>query len=227
MKTRQHAAMALALVLVLVVSHPLSAFAETTTLTAEATYTMGDGETPSFAEAQVLQRAKQVALEQAGTYVESYTKVQHLDLTTEEIQTIAGGVLTIEVLDKSRALVGDGLKLSIKIKATVTTDKMEELARRIKGRNVAEEYTKLQEEYARLSREVETWKQLAAKTSAGPERDAAFSQIRDREQAFVRTQKNEAAFFERLVSMRAYSRKHGIQRVSLMKLSKESREAAT
>jgi hypothetical protein len=50
---------------------------------------------PSFDEAQVLQRAKQVALEQAGTYVESYTKVQNLNLTTDEIQTIAGGVMTI------------------------------------------------------------------------------------------------------------------------------------
>jgi hypothetical protein len=160
MKTRQHVVMAL--VLVFVASNPLSAFAETNTLTAEATYTMGEGETPSFAEAQVLQRAKQVALEQAGTYVESYTKVQNLDLTTEEIQTIAGGVMTIEVLDKSRALVGDGIKLTIKIKATVTTDKMEELAQRIKSRNVAEEYRKLQDEYAKLSREVETWKQLAA-----------------------------------------------------------------
>ena len=29
---------------------------------------MGEGETPSFAEAMVLQKAKQTALEQAGTY---------------------------------------------------------------------------------------------------------------------------------------------------------------
>jgi len=184
-------------------AHPLIAHAETKVITTEATYTMGDGETPSFAEAQVLQRAKQLALEQAGTYVESYTKVQNLNLTTEEIQTLAGGVMTIEVLDKSRALVGDGLKLSIKIKATVTTDKMEELARRIKGKNVAEEYQKLQAEYARLSREVETWKQLAAKTAEGPEREAALDQIRERERAFARVQQNEAVLFQRLVSGQA------------------------
>lgn len=184
----------------LIMSLPTFVRAETKTITAEAIYTMGDGETPSFAEAQVLQRAKQIALEQAGTYVESYTKVQNLNLTTEEIQTIAGGVMTIEVLDKSRTLIGDGLKLTIKIRATVTTDKMEELARRIKGKNVGEEYKKLQEEYARLSREVESWKMLAAKTPQGAEREAALDQIREREQAFARTQRNETAFFERLVS---------------------------
>jgi len=114
--------------------------------------------------------------------------------------------MTIEVLDKSRALVGDGLKLSIKIKATVTTDKMEELARRIKGKDVAEEYKKLQAEYAKLSREVETWKDIAQKTPQGPERDAALDQIRERERAFARVQQNEAALFQRVVSGQALVR---------------------
>ena len=118
---------------------PLLVHAETKVLTAEATYLMGDGETPSFAEAMALQKAKQMALEQAGTYVESYSKVQNYNLTTEEIQTIAGGVLQVEVLNKSRTLIGDGLQFYVKIKATVTTDKMAELAQRLKGKNVAEE----------------------------------------------------------------------------------------
>ena len=182
---------------------PFLAHAETKILTAEATYTMGDGETPSFAEAMVLQKAKQLALEQAGTYVESYTKVQNLDLTVEEIQTIAGGVLQVEVLYKSRTLIGDGLRFFVKIKATVTTDKMEELAQRIKGKNVAEEYKKLQEDYARLGKEIETWKQLIVRISPGQERDTALDQIREREKIFAAIQKNEAAFFQRLVSGRA------------------------
>lgn len=166
------------LLLLCILIMPAISHAETKILTAEATYTMGDGETPSFAEAMALQKAKQTALEQAGTYVESYTRTKNYDLSHEEIQTIAGGVLEVEVLEKTRTLVGDGLRFYIKIKATVTTDKMEELAHRIKGKNVAEEYKKLQAEYARLSREVETWKQLAANTPAGPERVAALDQIR-------------------------------------------------
>src|SRR5207249_4603176 len=118
-------------------------------LTAEATYTMGDGESPSFAEAMVLQKAKQMALEQAGTYVESYTRVQNYQLTAEEIQAIAGGVLEVEVLEKTRTLVGDGLRFYVRIKATVTAEKMQELARRIKGKNMADEYKKPQGEYSR------------------------------------------------------------------------------
>ena len=178
----------------------LPARAETKVLTAEATYTMGDGESPSFAEAMVLQKAKQVALEQAGTYVESYTKIKNYDLSHEQIQTIAGGVLEVEVLEKTRTLVGDGLRFYVKIKATVTTDKMAELAQRIKGKNVAEEYKKLQEDYVRLSKEIETYKQLIAKAPPGQEREAALDQIRAREKEFAATQQNEAAFFHRLIA---------------------------
>jgi len=38
---------------------------------------MGDGETPGVAESRALLQAKRIALEQAGTYVESYTKVEN------------------------------------------------------------------------------------------------------------------------------------------------------
>lgn len=54
-------------------------------LIAEATYIMGDGESPSFAESMALRQAKQFAIEEAGTYVESYTKTLNQDLTKEEI----------------------------------------------------------------------------------------------------------------------------------------------
>ena len=179
---------------------PLLAHAETKILTAEATYTMGDGETPSFAEAKALQKAKQMPLQEAGTYIESYTKVQNLDLTTEEIQTLAGGVLQVEVLDKSRTLIGDGVRFHVKIKATVTTDKMEELAQRIRGKNVAEEYKNLQNDYASLTEEIESLKQRLGKSSPGPERDAALARIQAKERSFNELQRNEAELFQRLVS---------------------------
>jgi len=181
-------------------SAPLLVHAETKVLTAEGTYTMGEGETMTFAESMALQKAKLAALEQAGTYVESYTKVQNYQLTADEIQTIAGGVLQVEVLDKARTLVGDGLKFLVKIKATVATDKIADLAQRIKGKNVAEEYTKLQAEYARLSRELESWKQRAEKTPQGRERNAILDHIREEEKAFTRVQQRQVELFQRLVS---------------------------
>lgn len=181
-------------------SFPFPLLAETQTLTAEGTYTMGEGETMTFAESMALQKAKQMALEQAGTYVESYTKVQNYQLTADEIQTVAGGVLQVEVLEKTRTLVGDGLKFFVKINATVTTDKVAELAQRIKGKNVAEEYKKLQEQYAQLLRDMEGLKQQAVKASPGIARAAAIDQIREQEKVFVSVQKKETELFERAFS---------------------------
>jgi hypothetical protein len=179
---------------------PLPGHSENKVMMAEATYTMGDGESPSFAEAQVLQRAKQMALEQAGTYVSSYTRAKNYDLTEAEIQTIAGGVMEVEVLEKSRALIGDGLRFHIKIKATVTTDKMEELATRVRGTAAAQQHKRLQDEYTRLTREIENWKQLLAKVPAGADRDAALDQIRDHEKAIEAIRRDQEVFYQRLVS---------------------------
>jgi hypothetical protein len=190
----------LALPILFILAVPVSAYADTKVLTAEATYTMGDGETPSFAEAMALQKAKQMALEQAGTYVESYTKVQNYQLTADEIQTIAGGVLQVEVLDRKRELIGDGLRHYVKIKATVTTDRVQDLAQRIKGRKVGEEYKRLQEQYAQLLKEVESLKQQATKVSSGPERSAVIDQIREKEKVFTSVQRQETEFFERVFS---------------------------
>jgi hypothetical protein len=179
---------------------PGAAYPEGTVITARASYVMGDGETPSFAEAMVLQKAKQTALEEAGTYVQSYTKAMNFDITTEEIQTITGGLLKTEILKKTRTLVGDGVRFDITIKAIVTAEKMEELARRIKGKNVAEEYGKLQGEYARLSKELEAFKQALPKLSSGADRDTTLDQLRDREKSFRTLQAREAKFFEQLTS---------------------------
>ena len=53
---------------------------QTKEIVSEGTYNMGDGETPSVAESRALLKAKQIALEQAGTYVESYSKIKNITL---------------------------------------------------------------------------------------------------------------------------------------------------
>ncbi|GKS64833.1 hypothetical protein YTPLAS72_21370 [Nitrospira sp.] len=176
------------------------AHADTKALTAEATYIMGDGETPSFAEAMALQKAKQTALEEAGTYVQSYTRSVNQDLTKDEIQTLAGGVVQVEILEKNRTLVGDGLRVYMKIRATVTTDKVDELVARIKGKDVAQEYANLKVEYMRLSNELEAWKQQATKTTQGSDHDRALDRIREGATALAYIQQREEELFQRLVS---------------------------
>src|SRR4030042_4524629 len=49
---------------------------ETKEIVAEGTYIMGDGETPIIAEGRAVEQAKRYAVEQAGTYVKSYSRVK-------------------------------------------------------------------------------------------------------------------------------------------------------
>lgn len=176
------------------------ALAETKSTEAEAWYTMGDGETPAFAEAMVLQKAKQMALEQVGTYVQSYTHMRNFDLTVDEIKTVAGGVLRTEVVERYRALQGQGLRLGVKIKATVTTDRMEELAQRVRDGQLTSDYKRLQEDYAKLFGILEDLKKQIASSVTESERVVAIEKIRNVERNFQDIRSTEAAFNRRLLS---------------------------
>ena len=179
---------------------PVFAHAGTETITAEASYLMGDGETPSFAEAMVLQKAKQAALEQAGTYVESHTRLINLDLAVDEIRTLAAGVMKTEVIERKRALEGDGVRFWIKIRAMIPTDKIEDLARRVKGGNVAADYKNLQDQFAKLTKDLDVLKRQVAKPKTESEREVALDKIREVEKQFREVRSMESAFQKRLVS---------------------------
>lgn len=200
---------------------PGQVIAETKVMTTRASYTMGDGETPAFAEAMALQKAKQLALEEASTYVQSYTKSINQDLTIDEIHTIAGGILKTEVLSRTRTLIGEGLRLDVAIKATVTTDELTSLASRIRDKDVVGEYKKLRTEYAALARELETLKHGLATIQQGPEREAALESIQIRQATFQTLQKTEASLFHRIVSG------HQLFAKALAQVSKKDQDKAT
>ncbi|MBM2838607.1 MAG: exported protein of unknown function [Deltaproteobacteria bacterium] len=113
---------------------PSFSHAETKEIVAEGTYNMGDGETPTVAESRALLQAKRTAVEEAGTYVESYSKTKNFQLTADEIQVLASGIMEVEVLEKKRTVFGDGFNFWIKIKAKVSTDKFKRLMTRARRR---------------------------------------------------------------------------------------------
>ena len=174
--------------------------AETMTDVSEAAYSKGDGDTPSFAEAMVLQKAKQRALEEAGTYVKSYTHVRNLDLTVDEIKAIAGGVMKTEIIEQNRALAGNGFRFYITIRVLVTTDKIEDLSHRIKGGNVAEENKNVLDAYARLDKDFEVLKRQIAETQTETEREIVLDKIREIERQFQQVRLTESALYKRFVS---------------------------
>ena len=148
----------LAVITAILLFFPSLSFAQTKEIISEGTYNMGDGETPSVAESRALLKAKQIAVEQAGTYVESYSKVKNITLTQDEIQVLASGLMEVEILDKKRTVVGDGINFWVKIKAKVNPDKMEEMAKRVKEKSVVEDYKRIQDAFGKSQKEIEELK---------------------------------------------------------------------
>lgn len=138
--------------------YPSYGFTQVKEIISEGAYNMGDGETPSVAESRALLNAKRVALEQAGTYVESYTKVENIQVTKDEIQVLASGIMEVEILDKKRTVVGDGFRFWVKIKAKVNPDNIKELANKVKGKSVVEDYKKIQAAYDKSQKDIEELK---------------------------------------------------------------------
>jgi tetratricopeptide (TPR) repeat protein len=181
MKTVPHTSWLLFLPVVLFL--PLSAYAETKVITSEGTYTMGDGETPLVAELRALQQAKRQAVEQAGTYIQSYTKAKHYELTADEIETVSAGIIEVEVLEKKRQLVGDGLQCSVKIKATVTVEKTDELVSLLRQKSpgtspdLVSGYAKLRTDYNSFIAEIDRLKQQMAEARSSQEKEQTANRI--------------------------------------------------
>ncbi|MBI3600012.1 MAG: tetratricopeptide repeat protein [Nitrospinae bacterium] len=159
-------------------------FAETKEIISEGTYNMGDGETPGVAESRALLNAKRVAIEQAGTYVESYTKVKNLQLTEDEIKVMASGIMEVAIIDKKRTVIGDGFNFWVKIKAKVNLDNIEKLAGKVKEKSVVEDYKKIQEAYDKSQKEIEELKKQLAQAKGEPERKQVEAKIADKENLF-------------------------------------------
>ena len=161
--------------------YPSHGLAETKDIISEGTYNMGDGETPTVAESRALLNAKRVALEQAGTYVESYSKVKNFQLTEDEIKVLASGLMEVTVLDKKRTVIGDGINFWVKIKARVQIEKMEEMAKRVKEKSVIDDYKNIQEAYDKSQKDIEELKKQLAEAKGEKERKQVGAKIADEE----------------------------------------------
>lgn len=167
---------------------PAVGLAEVKEIISEGNYNMGDGETPSVAESRALLDAKRIALEQAGTYVESYSKIQNFQLTEDEVKVLASGTIEVTILEKKRTIVGDGFHFWVKIKARVNTDKMTEMARNVKEKSIVEDYKKIQREYAQNQKEMEILKKQLDMAKGEADRKKVESRISDEEKRFQATE---------------------------------------
>ncbi len=171
---------------VLIVLSPLVCFAETTEIISEGMYIMGDGETPIIAEGKALEQAKRTAVEQAGTYVKSYSKVKNFQIAEDEVQILASGIMEVTVIDKKRAMAEDAIKFWVKIKALVHPDRMEIMAERIRDQGLAEDYGKIKEAYEKSQKEIDGLKKQLAATKDEANRKQIVAKITAEEKTFTK-----------------------------------------
>lgn len=158
--------------------------AELRTITATGEYRMGDNDTRSDAKRLALMDAKRLALEQAGTYLESVSEVKNLQVSRDEIRTYAAGI--VEVKEQAANSKMEGETTVVRVDVTVQVDTAV-VARQIdalrKNEHAKEELQQARAEAERLKQEVEAkGRELAAlKSKAGAE-----PLLKEREQAFAK-----------------------------------------
>ncbi|TKB69859.1 MAG: tetratricopeptide repeat protein [Nitrospira sp.] len=147
---------ALAVALPVCFSHVVTAVAEIRTITATGEYRMGDNDTRADAKRLALLDAKRLALEQAGTYIESITQIKNFDLSKEEIRAYTAGI--VEVVEQATRDTMEGTTHVIRVEVTAKID-TDVVARQIdalrRNENAKAELLNLRAENDRLKQQVE------------------------------------------------------------------------
>jgi len=105
-----------------------NASAEIRMIAATGEYRMGDNDTRTDAKRLALLDAKRLALEQAGTYIESITEVKNLALAKEEIRAYTAGI--VEVVEQEARDTVEGSTHIVQVSVTAKID-MNLVARQI------------------------------------------------------------------------------------------------
>lgn len=100
--------------------------AEPTVVTVEGKYAMGDLDTKKDARTLAIMEAKRIALEKAGTYIESSTEVKNFSLTKDQINTLAAGIMSVDVLKEEWKMAGENMVALVLIRATIDTTHLRE-----------------------------------------------------------------------------------------------------
>lgn len=140
-------------------------FAKQEIIEASGSYIMDStlDETPASATARAREEAKRAAIEKAGVYLQSYSKMVNLELEYDEVKTVAAQLLQIQDEQKKIEPFEDNLlKFTVTIKALVDTNDEERLKTIMQDKNNLEEaterYKKLQAEYDALKNQMEQLK---------------------------------------------------------------------
>ncbi|KAF0154129.1 MAG: GRAM domain containing protein [Syntrophaceae bacterium] len=79
------------------------------------------GQSQEQVEAFALQKAKRLAVEEAGTYISSLTVVRNYQLQSDEVTALASGVVQAKIVEGTSVRVENGV-VHVKVKARISVD---------------------------------------------------------------------------------------------------------
>lgn len=170
-------------------------------------YVMSDFETPDIAKQRAKARAEQNAMEQAGVYVESYTKTVNARVTHDEIITMTNGILKVKDTQYEMTPIEGGkcflIKVSIKVDVD-TEDVMRWLSQNKQEMDrLVEQNKELQRAKEEQDRKIEELKRQVAVVQTEQDRSAIQEKFNVADQDFLSNQKVEEGF--RYYSSRNYA----------------------
>jgi tetratricopeptide (TPR) repeat protein len=140
-------------------------FAEPSSIISEGQYVMGDLDTKKDAKIQALMEAKRLAMEKAGTYLQSTTEVKNFQLSKDQINSIAAGIMSVEILNEDWKMSGNNMVLTIKIRATVDTSNLKDRIAKMQLGDNADSFKEVQNQLAALQKELAALKKQAQQQS--------------------------------------------------------------
>ena len=162
------------------------AFAETSTIVSDGKYVMGDLDTKKDAKIQALIEAKRMAMEKAGTYLQSITEVKNLQLSKDQIQAVAAGIMSVEVLNEDWKMSGENMVLTIRIRAIVDTSNLKDRIAKMQEGDNTEGFKEVQNQLAALQKELaDLKKQTQQQTESTGSKKQASPEIKEKHEALV------------------------------------------
>lgn len=181
--------------------------AEIRTYEGTGEYIMSDFETPDIAKQRAKVRAEQSAVEQAGVYVSSYTKMVNHVVKADEVTAIANNI--IKVIDEKYTITptneaGGSFRVQVWIKANVDSDKIDNWLKREHQQNIEliEQNNKLREERDKQDKEIQNLRNQLSTVKNIQDKQKLEVKIVNEDKNFLSLQKTEEG--DRLVSEHKY-----------------------
>ena len=169
--------------------------AEIKTYTGVGEYVMSNFETPDLAQQRAKAYAEQNAQEQAGVYLNSYSKMQNLEIVEDEVVTITNGILNVIDVKYEVVPVTETASIMYRatVKANIDTSKVDEWIK--KGVNerssLVAQNKELQNSIAEQEKQIAALKKQLAEKNSNIDTEKLKAELTNIDNAFLSNQKIE------------------------------------